>query len=329
MRTGKYVILIILICAGCFSISFSPILALAQSSSVSPPTVSLPAYIYEGPIPGGYIIGYVLDEDGNPVPEATVSLLLDGQLWDPEKYNYPESDRNPQLTRVAYYNTDELLHEGGFLFGLPMPDNYTLEAEKGGYKGSAVVHVPRELLYKDTTVPFSKVITVNITLKGLLQATFSPEQLAYTGAVVGNITNLRRYHTEIRNISLLQDGRLVPLPNNPQDARQRHYAGQTVNYIFEHLAPGHYTVIVEYDTFHPMGPPMYNDTVTADVSTGTTTANLELSHVAHDPPEPIIPTPVDIPIPTEKAEPSPALAWWVAPLVIVTMTYVILRKREH
>lgn len=327
MKTGQLIVLIILACVVCCSTSYSSIQALAQSPSPAPQAVvSLPAYIYEGPIPGGYIIGYVLDEDGNPVSEATVSLLQDGQLWDPEKYNYPESGRNPQRTRIAYYNTDDLLREGGFLFGLPLPDNYTLEADKDGYKGSANVHVPRELLYKDTSAQASRGITVNITLKGYHQAAFSREQLAYNGAVVGKITNLRGYHTIINNISLLQDDRLVPLPNNPQTALERRYAGQFVNYIFEHVSPGHYTVKVEYNVFPTTMPPMYNDTVTVDVGTGVVTANLELSHVAA---EPMIPTPKETPILAEKAKPSPGMAWWAAPLIMVTITYVLLWKRIH
>lgn len=263
MKIDKHVIFSILFCLGCLSVNLTSMAGYAQSPNSSPqPTVSLPAYIWEGPVPGGYITGYVLDEGGKPVPGATVSLLQEGQLWQPEKYNYPRLPHgiNPQTTRIAYHDADGFLKEGSFLFSLPLPDEYTLTAEKDGYKGSASVHIPHELLYQDTRDSVSRVFMVNVTLSGYHPPTFSPEQLSYTGAIVGEIRTVHGYRAVGINVSLWQDGLMVKILNNPQSSMDLNYSGKTIDYVFEHLAPGRYTVRAEY-----FAGDDFNDTVNVDV----------------------------------------------------------------
>lgn len=271
MRTDRLVVFSIIFCI--LGICFTSFAGCAQSARTD---VSLPAYIRDGPVPGGYT-GYVLDEDGRPVPGATVSLGQEGQLWQPEKYNYPRLlyNVNPQTTRITYYDTDDFLKEGGFLFSLPLPGEYTLAAEKDGYKGSADVRIPRELLYPDRSDPVSRTFAVNITLKGYHRPAFSPEQLSYTGAIVGET---RTPHGCVGggNVSLWRDGRMVEMPDNPHSALHINYSSKTIDYKFEHVAPGNYTVRVEYW----MGGD-YNDTASVDVGARPVRADIVLSMALH------------------------------------------------
>jgi hypothetical protein len=255
LKIDQRIVFSILLCLGCFILYPTTMAGSAQSPiASSQPSVSLPAYIWEGPVPGGYITGYVLDMDGNPVPGSTVSLLQDGQLWKPDKYSYPPYPNgvNPQTTRIAYHDTEGFLQEGSFIFGLPIPDAYTLAAEKDGSNGSVIVHVGRD----------TRVITVNITLSGYHQTTYSPEQLSYTGAVAGEIRGNQGYPAGA-NVSLWQDGRIVKTLNNPQYTLERNYSGQRVDYLFEHLAPGSYTVMAEYWNGYN------NSSETVSISVGT------------------------------------------------------------
>ncbi len=284
MKIDKAIVFSIMFFLSCLSIGFPSMAGYARSSGASSqPSVSLPAYIYEGPIPGGYITGYVLDEDGVPVPGATVSLLQKGQLWQPEKYNYPRFNYgiNPQTTRIAYHDTGGFLQEGSFLFSLPLPDEYTLAAEKDGYEGSANVYIPHELLYRDTNDSVPRTFTTNITLKGYLQPAFSPEQLSYTGAIVGEIRSVPGYHAGA-NVSLWRDGRMVQIPNNPQSTFDYYYLGKRVDYLFEHLAPGNYTVLAEYHGDGNYGN--YSKTVSVDVDTYSMRADMVLPEKIKMPP---------------------------------------------
>jgi hypothetical protein len=317
LKIDKYVIFSILFCLGCLSVNLTSMAVYAQSPNASSqPTVSLPAYIWEGPVPGGYITGYVLDEDGNPVPDATVSLLLDGQLWKPSKYSYPDNRDNPQTTRIAYHDTEGFLQEGSFLFGLPIPDEYTLTAEKDGYKGSASVHVGRD----------TRVITVNITLSGYRQPTFSPEQLSYTGAIAGEIRGDQGYPVGA-NVSLWQDGRMVKMPDNPQSTLKLNYSGQRVDYIFEHLAPGNYTVMAEYWV---SGNIFDSKTVSIEVGTRPMRADMVVPRAKRMPtgyPD-ISFTPTVGEFLASESRPTPALSGLLVLLAIGTVAYFMHKKFE-
>ncbi len=328
MRVDAHVIFTLLAVLGCSSACLLPMAGCAQSAGAN---VSLPAYIREGPVPGGYITGFVLDENGIPVPGATVSLLQDGQLWRPEKYGYPRLAHgvNPQTTRIAYHDADDFLKEGSFLFGLPFPDVYALAAEKDGYKGSASVHIPRELLYPDTNGPVSSTFVVNITLKGYYRPTFSPEQLSYAGAIAGEIRSVPGYHAGA-NISLWRDGRMVKMPNNPQSTFDYYYSGHGVDYLFEHLAPGNYTVMAEYHGDGNYGN--YSKTVSVDVGTCPMRADMVLPEKVKMPPYgwPTIQfTPTVGVLSASDTRPTPALPGLFAALAIgITAYYMCSKKKE-
>jgi hypothetical protein len=323
MKIDGLVVFSIIFCLGCSGTCLAPMVVCAQ------PEASLPAYVWEGPVPGGYITGYVLDENGVPVPGATVSLLQEGNLWQPDKYGYPSLPYgiNPQTTRIAYHDNDSFLNEGGFLFGLPIPDEYTLAAEKDGYKGSASVHIAHELLYPNASSgSVSRTFTVNITLKGYHQPTFSPEQLSYTGAIFGEIRGVPGYHVGA-NISLWQDGRMVKMPNNPQYTLERNYSGKEVDYMFEHLPPGNYTILAEY--IHGGN---YCDTITVDVDTRPMRADMVLSNATKAPPYgyPTIRfTPTIGVFSASDARPTPALPGLFVLLLIGIVEYFTRKNNKY
>ena len=328
MKINGHVVFSVLFCLGCLSAYPMPMVAYAQSPGASSqPAASLPAYIWEGPVPGGYITGYVLDENGTPVPGATISLLQDGELWKPDKYSYPPYPYgvNPQTTRITYHDTEGFLQEGSFLFGLPIPDEYTLTAEKDGHKGSANAHVGSD----------TRVITLNITLSGYHQPKFTPEQLSRTGIIAGEVRTAMGFRTLGVNVSLWQDGEIVKMPNNPQSSMDLNYSGKTVDYIFEHLAPGRYAVRAEY-----FAGDDYNDIVTVNLDTRPMRADIVLSH-AHMWPSGIpIPsfTPTVGPfnaldqnttaLPSTYPRASPAQPVLIIFFVIAVVAFLVYKKNE-
>lgn len=269
--------------------------------------------------PNGYITGYVLNEEGRPVEGAVVSLLLDGQIWRFDRYGfYPGMSnyqtRNPDWTRFGYENDECFVKAGGFLFGLPVHDTYTIVAEKDGYTGSATVRIGPEILNMSDRA--NRSITVNITLKGYhKQSLFSAKRLSYTGAIVGDIWNNTGYKTAAR-ISLYQDGQLLSEPNNPQFAMGRNGSGKHVDYRFMHLAPDNYTVQVD--------SPNGNGTVSVDVGVDIMRADVAVSNNASPPYLPregFIPTvgpyfalnsvtvAASPAMATPEAKPGPSLVW--------------------
>lgn len=289
--------------------------------------------------PDGYIAGYVLNEEGRPVEGAMVSLLQNGQLWSPDKYGFfpgmsNYQTRNPDWTRRGYEDDEGFVKAGGFLFSLPISDAYTIVAEKDGYTGSATVIVGPEI--RNTSDLVARIITVNITLTGYhKQSLYSSKKLSYTGAIVGDIWDASGGKTAAR-ISLYQDGQLMDEPYNPQFAFGRNGSSKHIDYRFLHLAPGPYTVNVD--------SPQGNGTVSVNVGTDIMRADVVVSKddsPKYVPRQGFMPTvgpyfATDIksattsPSPdTSDAEPSPALAWWATAVVMVTMTYILLRRRDR
>jgi hypothetical protein len=283
-------------------VSFHPVLAQSSGATMQAEP-SLPTHLTN--VPSAYIVGYSLDEDGKPVSMANVSLWQDSQLWSTERVLVPSN--NPQTTRVAYTNESGTLgdlKEGGFLFGFVAPGNYTLTAEKDGYKNSSVnVHVGEETISPNQLESVAHAVAINITLDGYHVPTLTSSQLANTGAIIGKISSQFGYGSG--NVSLWQDGQLVTLPDNPQMSFRRSYAGKGVDYVFEHLPPGHYTVKVLYHA----GPTDQEDAIPVDVGTGIVTADIMLTHM--------------IPLP----RPTPALPGLVTLLMIGLVTYYLLNKK--
>lgn len=317
LRINNYVILFILICTGCLGVCLPLITVCAQSSDATlQPVVSLPPRMTEGPVPGGVISGYVLDEDGKPVSRAVVTLWQNGQIWQPLNYAL-NACVNPQETNIAYSNKYGYLKEGSFEFGLLYPGEYTLTVEKDGYKdGSANIHIGNDTMRQTILDPGPPATIVNITLSGYYVPTLTPEQLAYNGSIAGTLRSAYGPGVEDVNVSLWQDGRMINRPDNPQSSLQRNFSGKSVDYLFEHVAPGRYTVRAEY-----IYPLPYNDTVSVDVGTDAATADIILSHVVPTRPS-TAPTQVATP-----SKPTPALPGLVVLLVIGFVIYYKANKK--
>jgi hypothetical protein len=125
----------------------------------------------------------------------------------------------------------------------------------------------------DVSIP--KAVPVNVTLKGYHVPTLTPDQLTYTGAIAGEIRTYHGFYTEGVNVSLWRDERIVELPDNPQFSLGRNYSGQKIDYLFEHLAPGRYTVrAIGYDS---------DENVSVDVGDRTMRADIVMSQFFHQP----------------------------------------------
>ncbi|HMK46603.1 MAG TPA: hypothetical protein VK436_08255 [Methanocella sp.] len=96
----------------------------------------------------------------------------------------------------------------------------------------------------------------------------------HTGAIAGTLRTAFGYEVSGINVSLWQDGKMVDRPDNPQSSSQRNLSKTSVDYIFDHLAPGHYIVMAEYFEGGD-----YNDSVTVDVSSEPMRADILLSNI--------------------------------------------------
>lgn len=264
-----------IICASCLAACILSIDAYAQSSNAaSQTTVSIPPLMTQGPVPGGIIRGYVLDENGNTVPGVTVTLRMNGQLWQPDNYDLNNCG-NPQTTNLANSRKYGYLNEGSFEFGYLYPGDYLINVENDEYKGSsAIIHLSNDTMRPSLLNPEPPATNINITLIGYHRPTLTPEQLAYTGSISGVIRSAYGPGIENVNVSLWQNGRMLNTPDNPQSSLRRTYLGKDVDYLFEHVAPGQYTIRADYDN-----PSQYYDTISVDVGKDAVTAEILLSHV--------------------------------------------------
>jgi hypothetical protein len=321
-RVDIFVILITLMCINCLGVNLLSIVVFALPSNMTvQPGVSIPAHLTQGPVPTAYVTGYVFDEDGNPVTSATVILRQDGNLWQAGNFMLDDG-ANPQTTNIHNGVTMGYLTEGSFAFGLLFPGEYTLTAEKDGYKSSSVsFHVGEDTMSPNQLLAASHEIHVNITLTGYHVPTFTPEQRSYTGAIAGTIRDRSGGQTPVANVSLWKDGHLVDAPDNPQASSWQNVSGRAVNYAFEHLAPGHYTVLAEYYGFG------WNDTISVDVGTDTVMADIVSSYYGFPhpstPPSPTA-SPTNDPSP---AKPTPALPGLVTFLAVGFVIYYLANKR--
>lgn len=279
--------------------------------------------------PGAYITGYVVDEDGAPVPFANVSLWQDGHPWEQTKFLY--SNGSSQLSRMAGNNEWDSLIEGGYAFGYVFPGNYTVIAEKGGYIGKTNVTVPdnttSEFVVNPTPIP------VKITLNKYYLPTLTQEQRAYTGAIAGNIWSDHGERITYATVTLWKDGKKIDRLDNPQGPSSRPYSGTNVDYLFDHLAPGSYNITVESD----IGL-FINGTIAVNVNSRPMQADIVVTRLKAPPPgysstetsiSPTIGEFSTSTASTPESKPSPALAWWAIPLVISIMAYVICRRRDY
>jgi protocatechuate 3,4-dioxygenase beta subunit len=315
MRHEALISFIILICISdgiCFT---SDVLAQSTGATVQPGVYHLPPDLTAGPVQGGHVIGYVFDADGNPIPGATVTLWQDGQLWNTTNIIWGFCT-NPQTTNIYNEVTDGYLTEGAFNFGLLYPGEYSLTAEKYGYSGkSAIFRIGNETMRQTILDPMLPPTIMNITLNNYHVPTYTPEQLSYTGAIEGTIQGENGGGTELANVSLWQDGHLVNIPHNPQEELRHNFSGRSIDYTFEHIAPGHYTVMAEYSTIHLVGNIIGNDTVSVDVGMDTVMAEIVSQFAFPQPSWP--PDEINSSVsPSKESTPTPALPWIVVILVI-------------
>ena len=336
-------ILTTLILSICISLGlcFSSATVLAQSPSASlQPVVSLPPLMTQGPVPGGVISGYVFDENRTPVPGANVTLWYNAQVWQPTNYDLNRCV-NPQRTNIAYSNLNGYLKEGSFEFGFLYPGKYILTVEKDGFThNSTDILIGNDTMRQTMLDSGPPATIVNITLIGYHLPTITPEQQSHTGAITGNLLTASGLYATGVNISLWRDGQLVDRSDNPQSSFKRNYSGAEIDYLFEHLAPGNYTVMAEYSAGED-----YNDTVVVDVDTSPMRADIILSRAYMRPANfPVIsftPTVGKFVAPdpnmtassseamASESKQTPALPWFIVLIIIGSMACILRRKNER
>jgi hypothetical protein len=327
LRIVKYFVFVVFVSVVYFGACLSSLTVFAQSLNVTvQPGVSFPAHLTQGSVPTAYVTGYVFDEAGNPVPSATVTLRQDGNIWQVGKFMYCNGT-NPMVTNIYSPATSGVITEGSFAFGLLFPGEYTMTAEKDGYKSSSVsFRVGEDTMSPNQLSATSHEIQVNITLAGYRVPTFTPEQRSYTGAIAGTIRDRSGGATSVANVSLWKDGHMVDAPDNPQASTVLNVSGRAANYAFEHLAPGHYTILVEYYGFD------WNDSISVDVGTDTVMADIVSSYMGF--PHPSIPpglwaSPTIDPSASPSTGPkaTSALPGLATLIVIGLVTYYLVNKK--
>ncbi len=308
VRCVATVILICLLSAG---IWFSSVSTFAQSQAYLSGVTNITYVSLYNPVSGGVVKGFVLDEDGNPVSNAVVTLWQDGHIWMEGKRL--SGCTNPQRTwpyddEGIYYQRSD----GEFSFVFVNQGSFIVTAEKEGYKASAIVYVtndPSNSTFNDTLSP-----PVTLTLDSYHIPSFSPEQLSYTGAVAGTLRNDMGVRLGSVNVSLWQDGKMIVMPGNPQLPQLRNVSGQEVDYLFEHLAPGQYQVIAEY-----WWGGKYNESVMVNVDDRLEIVNIPLSQFYAHPL--ITPTLSPVSSPAPAAMPSWSMAMILSSIAIALLVY--------
>lgn len=255
-------------------------------------------------IPLDVITGLVLDEYGQPVPNATVTLMQGGRLWQPNESVF-SGITNPQ---TSGFEGDKV---GWYDFSLLYPGQYTIMVEKWGYKGSASVQI------NDTNVhsPHS----VNIILEDF-DAALSQEQVSYRGGVAGQIWDtMHDLLVHYANVSICHDGQMVRISDNPQKSMDG-------NFSFRHLAPGRYEIKIEAP--QPSGD-IVCENATVDVGTGIVNNDIIMQHYASHHPSAPTRSPVSAsPSPTPEpptATPAPSTGA-IMVLLCVCCTGVLICK---
>ena len=195
-------------------------------------------------VPTAMIVGYVVDETGNQVPGTTVTLWTDGHLWQHGKYTRVWSNINPGVTDID--NAEGSNDVGYFLFGFVDPGQYSITAEKDGFSGKANVTISNDTLRDWVTPDFNNPskIPVNVTLTGYFVPQYSSLELVYTGAITGKTYDKKFNSIPHVTVSLWQNDTLVKIPKNPQRSSKGNWTNDGI-YLFEHIAPGQYQIIVE------------------------------------------------------------------------------------
>lgn len=306
--------------------------ALSQSPIVyATPAVPVPGP-GSAPVVMGSVAGFVVDVDGNPVSNAIVSLWGDGQIVRPSG----GLAGNPQISRLYSLSNIPDMPMGYFQFFGVYPGNYTVTAEKEGYKGSATVFVSNDTVHQflspaDMQVPHNDTVMANITLSGYHAQLRSAEELEYSGAVTGVVKDGEGDILVFVNVSLWQNGIMVGRPDNPQYSNLS--GDRSGVFLFEHLQPGRYEVWAN-KTDAALVTRMAN--VTVDVNDKTVVANIILENFfyRHLPPgasrvdSSNITTPIPAPIAKDGPRPSPSSNILYCVLAICAVLLLYLSKKK-
>ena len=272
--TGKYTVLIVSFSLLCVGLCFSSTIVLAEVIGTPGYNLSQPTTFPE-PAYATIITGYVIDEDGNGVTNAVVTLWQNGKPWEfSGKIQYNSGTNNPQSSSI--------LNPGSFTFGEVATGNYTIRAEKDGFLGSTYFYVSSDTGRKFGEAPlrFSET-SVKVLLKGYRVPDFTPIQLSYAGSINGTVYDLLHKRASA-NVSLWQNGQMVKMPKNPQSS------SPNGTYIFEHLAPGQYEVRAE--TGDASGN-THNSSTSVMVANATVAADVVIASIGMAPPVTWAPTP--------------------------------------
>lgn len=164
--------------------------------TATPTPTPTPAIVYSQ-----YLVGSVVDDLGNSVPDANVTLWQNGQML-----NY---SGNPQ------YSGDGLAAPlGAYYFIIQQdalqPGGYQILAVKDGFMGSIIID------YNGTTV------NKNIRIPGYVyvpQPTTTPTptpSVTYPQYLTGLVLDCNGKSVPYANVTLWQNGQLASSPNNPQ-----------------------------------------------------------------------------------------------------------------
>ena len=286
--------------------------ALSQISTPVP-GVTIPINSNSGFV-GSTIEGHVLDANGEPVSNAVLTLLENGQIVNPSG----GSNGNPQISRLYSYNY--MGDVGFFDFVVYNTGQYTLTAQLDGYNSSIEVFVNNDSA-GNTSI-------VNITLSGYRVPVLSKEQLEYTGAVTGIVLDRNGVILPGVNVSLWQNDQLVKIPNNPQLAL---LGGN--RFLFANLSPGHYELLA--NTMYTSAS-SFVDQAYVDVYNSTVTTNITMQNYTYlnmTPPSMPAQNPSNTPVPgtvTPKDLPPPSAfpASLYVLLSICTASLICLHKNR-
>lgn len=257
----------------------------------------------------GGIHGFVLDVNGIPVSGANVTLWIDGKLAD-----YPHD--TPIFSEVYDPNSPET--EGSYEYYGVYPGNYTVIAEKDGYKGTALANVSNDTIHKTLNEVNASTDTIiaNITIKGYHAPSVNTSAGAYGGAITGVALDQNDKIIPRAEITLLQDGQAVKMPKNPQHAD---YKG---TYVFQNVTPGEYQIVADVQE----GMLYKSSPVSVDVDNSTVVANITIQDYAYQPPG--LPMPTATPYPTQNTSPAtPFPGITVIMLAMAISCFFIMKKR--
>jgi hypothetical protein len=304
-------LIIALMSVASLSFLFCSVYAISQVTTPVP-GITIPINSNNGFV-GSTIEGHVLDANGQPVPNAVITLWYNGQIANPSG----GSVGNPQISRLYSYNTNYSGDVGFFNFIVYDTGQFTLTAQIDGYNSSTGVFVSND----------SPGITniVNITMSGYRVPVLSEEQLAYTGGVTGVVLDNSGIVLNGINVSLWQNDQLVSIPSNPQIASL-----DGNRFLFTNLSPGHYELFA--NTMSTSLPPSYVDDAYVDVYNSTVTMNITMHNYTYlnmNPPStPPDFTPPPSPCPSPSLPPSPFPDGLLTLLVVSAVTLICLHEKR-